>query len=293
MFFKDITNKGFFTMIIIHPSFFLGRYHMAQPMVEKLPEFIMTEGRKDLSLEKFTHLNNLIKKMNLVRIEDKAEALNRTGIIYTYMNDFDKALESFQASLQYGCTEISFSNYLQALERIGEYKKALNEGEKYLDLHPNNRRVFQTLFSIAHKYPSDSSRSQVLKFLNYQMDSSNFDSDYKNVKDELESEMALLKNLEIDLEYYNLISNLAFVEVKKIQIGPVDFHTFLNDAAQLSIMIVAKGISTSDIRLLNKNFDLRIQELIDNKVISFDKYAEQMTKFVHSFGIASDVTEAA
>jgi tetratricopeptide (TPR) repeat protein len=267
---------------------------MPQPQVEKLPSFILEEGRKDLAQVKVSFLRNMISRMRLVNAEDQADALNRIGVIYVYLNECEQALDVFQKSLSLELCEMTFSNYIQTLERLGKFEQAIKEGLNFLESNPNNRRVFYTLLDIVTKYPNIKFIEDMLKYFKFHFEAEELIEAETKFRSDAQNELEILEMLEVDLEYFNLITNIAFLEVKKIQVGFLNFHSYLNDeTGQLNINVVAKGINKEDIKVLNRNFDDRIQSLIDKGVISFDKYIDHLMKFTFGFGVAKLSQQAA
>lgn len=260
---------------------------MPQPQVEKLPSFILEDGRKDLAQVKVNYLRNMISRMRLVNAEDQVAALNRIGVIYVYLNECEQALDVFQKSLSLELCEMTFSNYIQTLERLGKFEQAIKEGLDFLESNPNNRRVFYTLMDIVTKYPNIKFIEDILKFFKFHFEADELIEAENKFRFEAQNELKILEQLEVDLEYFNLITNIAFVEVKKIQVGFLNFHSYLNDeTGQLNINVVAKELNKDDIKVLNKNFDDRIQSLIEKEIISFDKYVDHLMKFTFGFGTA-------
>lgn len=261
---------------------------MPQPQVEKLPSFILEEGRKDLNQDRVSFLRNMISRMRLVNAEDQADALNRIGVIHIYLNECEQALHAFQKSLSLEFCELAFSNYIQTLERIGKFKEAIEEGLNFLESNPNNRRVFYTLLDIVTKYPNIKSIESMLKYFKFHFEAEELIEAETKLRSEVDNELGILEMLEVDLEYFYLVINIAFLEVKKIQVGFINFHSYLNDeTGQLNINVVAKGINREDIKALNKNFDDRLQGLIERDVISFDNYIDHLMKFTVGFGMAT------
>lgn len=265
---------------------------MPQPQVEKLPSFILEEGRKDLGQDKVSFLHNMISRMRLVNAEDQANALNRIGVIHVYLNECKQALHAFRKSLSLELCELTFSNYMQTLERAGEFKQAIKEGLDFLESNPNNRKVFYTLLDIVTKYPNIEPVENILKYFKFQFEAEHLLEEETNFRSHIDNELKILEMLEVDLEYFNLITNIAFLEVKKLQVGFINFHSYLNEEiGQLNINVMAKGINREDIKILNKNFDNQLKSLIDEEIIPFDKYIDHLMKFNFGFSMykASDL----
>lgn len=260
---------------------------MPQPQVEKLPSFILEEGRKDLSQDKVSLLRNMISRMRLVSVEDQADALNKIGLIYIFLNEYEQALHSFQKSLSLEFCEMVFANYIQTLERLGKFKQAIKEGLSFLESNPNNRRVFYALLDIVTKYPNIKSIEEILKYFKFHFEEEELIEAEIRLRSQIDNELDILEMLEVDVEYFNLVANIAFLEVKKIQIGFLNFQSYLNnETGQLNINVAVKGINREDIKILNKNFDNQLHSFIEKGVISFDNYIDHLMKFTFGFSMA-------
>lgn len=260
---------------------------MPQPQVEKLPSFILEEGRKDLSQDKVSLLRNMISRLRLVSAEDQADALNRIGLIHIFLNEYEQALKAFQKSLSLEFCEMVFANYLQTLERLGKFKQAIAEGLNFLKSNPNNRRVFYALLDIVTKYPNINFAEEIIKYFKFHFEGEDLIEAEGRLRSQINDELNILEMLEVDVEYYNLIVNIAFLEVKKIQIGFLNFRSLLNnETGQLNISVVVKGINKEDIKVLNKNFDDQLHSFVEKDIISFDKYIDHLMKFTFGFSMA-------
>lgn len=257
---------------------------MLHPLVEKLPSYVMSEGRKDLTCERVNFLRSLITKLQEVNSEDLGNAFNKIGIIYVYLNEPEEAIIAFEKSLSNKYSEVTYSNYLQTLDRLGKFKEAIEQGLNFLEKNPNNKKIFSTVLSIIDRYPNIDYLEPILKCFKYQYDSEIYFAEEAMAKKQIENELAILTLLKVDLAYFNLITNIAFSEVAKIQIGSIGFHSFFNeDVGQLLVNVSVFGIDKEDINILNKNFDDRINLLIETEEISFDIYLDHLMKFAFSF----------
>ncbi|MEN8291965.1 hypothetical protein ABFO59_05720 [Acinetobacter radioresistens] len=265
---------------------------MYQPQVERIPDFVVQQGKKDLSKEAVADIENLISRLRLVNSADKAKALNNIGILESYLNNSQKAVEAFQESLSFSFSEFVYSNYLQALELSGLYQLAIQEAISFLEKNPNNKKIYETAISLVTKYYIKDEIEKILLFSTYHddEDSSKEAAEFRSmyVKDFMD-----IDKLGINSNYLNSIINLAFRQAKNIQKGQLDIKTCINDIDQLSIILNVYGIGFEDIKVLNKDFDNLLFKMIESKEIDSDVYFDHLLKFSIGFTIASEIAEAA
>lgn len=265
---------------------------MNQPQIEKIPDFVAQEGKKDLSKETIAQMKALISRLRFVNAADKSKALNNIGILESYLNNSQKAVEAFQKSLSFNFSEFVYSNYLQALELSGLYKLAIEEAISFLEKNPNNKKIYETAISFVTKYYVKNEIDRILSFSIYHDDEASIEeaTEFRSmyVKDFIN-----IDRLGININYLNSIINLAFRQVKNIQKGQLDIKTHVNEIDQLSIIFNVYGIGFEDIKVLNKNFDDLLFKMIESKEIDSNIYFDHLLKVSIGFTIASENTEAA
>lgn len=257
---------------------------MLHPLVENLPSYVIREGRKYHTSEQVEFLQNLITKLSDVNSEDLGNAYNKIGIIYVYLNEFDKAVEAFKKSVLNQYSEVAYSNYLVTLDTSGKYNEAIEKGLEFLESNPNNKRIFSVVSEIIYRYPDIDYIESLSNYFKHQFDSEISRWELQETRIQVERKLEVLDSLGIDKSYFNFITNLAFSEVAKIQMGSTNFNSYLNeDIEQLMINVEVFGINKEDISILNKNFDARLNYLINNNSISFNTYINHLMKFNFSF----------
>jgi tetratricopeptide (TPR) repeat protein len=265
---------------------------MQQPQIENIPDFVMNNGKKNLSEEVVANLKALVVRLKLVNITDKAKALNHIGVLESYLNNSEKAVDAFKKSISFDFSELVYSNYLQALELSGSYELATQEAITFLERNPNNKKIYNTALSFITKYYLKNEINQILSFSAYHEDEASI-REAAEFKDMYIKDFTSIDKLNIDIEYLNLIINLAFRETKKIQNGQVNIETNINEINQLSILFNIYGIGFEDIKVLNKNFDDQIFKMIECKDIDSSIYFDHLLKVSIGFTIASDNRKAA
>lgn len=265
---------------------------MKQPQIEKIPNFVMNNGKKNLSEEAVVNLKTVISRLHLVNITDKAKALNHIGILESYLNNPQKAVDAFKRSLSFDFSELVYSNYLQALELSGLYELATQEAISFLEKNPNNKKIYNTALSFITKYYLKNEINRLLSFSAYHEDEAGI-REATEVKNMHIKDVNDIDKLDIDIEYLNLIINLAFIEAKKIQKGQLNIQTNINEINQFSILFNIYGIGFDDIKVLNKNFDDQIFKMIESKDIDPNIYFDHLLKVSVGFTIASDNQKAA
>lgn len=260
---------------------------MINPQLEKVPDFVLSNSRKDLTDETYSILSNIIIKLKNIKGNNVGNAYNRIGVIQAFLNQYEEALYSFEYSLVQEFEVITYINYLTTLERLGKYKRAFDEGIQTLCANPNNLAIFEILFDISTKYMMNENFNY-LKFyepyLKFNEKKINIGEKLRKAEDTLNHDNKLLCANNINIEYYQLLINLAFCEVRKISHGDLVFSTKINDLGEVS-KIIQCDLSINDLRVLNSSFDNKIDEYIDKGIISFDDYLYHMDKLFIGYEI--------
>lgn len=266
---------------------------MALPQIETLPDFVLQAGRKNLSSDVIESIKKLISRLYLVDVEDKADALNNIGVLESYINNFSKSVEAFKQSLSFDFSDGVYSNYLQALEKSGEYKLAISEAIGFLENNPNNQKIFHLALSISQKYFFENDFNKILDFNIYQPYSVESTNRINSIKEKFKFNLDKLIELDIDSEYLSLLINLAFVEVKKIQSGLINIEIQFTDIEYMSIKYIVHGSDFYDIKLLNRTFDDQISSLVESESISSSLYFDHLSKLAIGFVIGNENLKAA
>lgn len=257
---------------------------MLNPELIELPEFIFAFEKKYLNDEVTADLLSIIERLKMVKGEHIANAYNRIGVIQAYLNHYEEALDSFSTSLQYTFHDGTYRNYLQTLERVGEYDRLFDEGIEVLCSNPNNRVIFDCLLDVTVKY-SMLSHFEILKnyekYINHNDSFPDFDEKIEGSEEAIINDLNIIKFNNIDINYYRKITNIGFCEFRKLSNEELRFSTKTNDFGEMSIRLQA-NISKSDLRYLNYMFDKKIAESVAIGYLSFEDYKTHLNKM--SFG---------
>ncbi|WP_336936504.1 hypothetical protein [Acinetobacter beijerinckii] len=266
---------------------------MISPQLEKVPAYVLLNGKKDLSDEVCSELHEVMEKLKLIKGDDKASALNTVGVIHAYLNQYEYALESFNDALYYEFSDVTYINYLQTIERLGDYNRAFEEGIRVFCDHPNNINLFSCLFDLTSKYLM-SENFDILKHYEPFLRANPFKIDIKEkilaAESIINHDCALINQNEININYYRYLVNVAYCEVRKLTNGELSIIKSDNEFGELNFRILA-DISVNDVILLNQKFDQRLVESIDKNLISFEDYLSHLDKLVMGYEIVSNIDE--
>lgn len=266
---------------------------MALPQIETIPDFVLQDGRKNLSYSVIESIKILITRLYLVEGEDKAHALNNIGVLESYINNFSNSVEAYKQSLSYDFSDGVYSNYLQALEKAGQYKHAIREAISFLEKNPNNSRIFSIALTITQKYFLFDDLQGILRFSNYHPKLNDIIYKKDGLLQQFKTRLSNIENLKIDCEYLSLLINLAYVEAKKIQSGTININIQFNDIEQMTLIFTVHSASFDDIKLLNERFDDKIIQLIESNNITSDIYFDHLPKLAIGFVIGFNNLQAA
>ncbi|TCB67412.1 hypothetical protein E0H88_12860 [Acinetobacter sp. ANC 4216] len=268
---------------------------MNRPELEKIPEFILADGRKSLSFEVVKYIEEQIGKLKEVQGRDRPKALFNIGIMQSYINEFEKAQESFYDSCMLEHSGLAYSNYIQALERTGKYALAIEKTLSYLENNPNNKNVYFQLAHLAKKYPS----LDLIEKYNYYFNYMNFSTEkeftlFSNLYQELKDDYEQISKLNIENSYIHKLMNIAFIETKKIQVGQILIGLDFNRDLEMVIAdICVENVNYSDISILNQEFDKEVFQQIKNSKNFSDNYYNNMEKFIITFRVSHSQRVAA
>lgn len=266
---------------------------MISPQLENIPSYVLVNGKKDLSDEVCFELHGVIDKLNFVNGDAKGSALNTVGVIYAYLNQYEDALEAFNNALYYEFSDVTYINYLQTIERLGDYNRAFDEGIRVLCDHPNNINLFGCLFDITSKYLM-CENFNILKnyepYLRANPQKIDVNDKLSTAEALLNHDYTLINDNGIDIDYYRYLVNLAYCEIRKLTNGELSIIKSDNEFGEFNFRILA-DISVNDVISLNKKFDQRLLESINNNSISFEAYLSHMDKLVMGYEIVSNKQE--
>lgn len=260
---------------------------MITPQLEKVPDYVLSNGRKDLTDEVYSELYSVIDKLRAIKGPRAANALNHIGVIQAFLNEYEDALYSFEDSWNRDFTIVSYINYLTTLERLGQYNKAFDEGIAVLCSNPNVYSLFELLFDLSKKYIMVENFGYLKHYESYlKVNPKNIDISKKIRESEITllKDNELLKSNNIKLDYYQKIINIAFCEVRKISHSELFLSTKTNDLGEFCKNIQC-DLTKSDIRKLNSSFDKKIEEAIHNGLISYQDYLFHMDKLFIGYQI--------
>lgn len=262
---------------------------MVQPQIENLPDFVWAKGRKKLSNDVIFSIEHIVYKLNLVDVEDRAAAFNNIGVLQAYINNFNESVDAFRISLSHNFSEGVYSNYVQTLEKTGKYELAIQECLDFLNNYPNNQRMFDLSLSIVKKYFLIDYFNKIFEFLTYHSSDEIILNKYSHTKNQYDENFKYLTKLNIDCKYLSSLVNVAYIEVKKLQIGTINISIEYNpEINHLTIIFKVDDADFEDIKLLNRNFDNEIFNLIESQTIKSELYFDHLSKVSIGFVIGSE-----
>lgn len=263
---------------------------MAKPQIEKIPSYVLEKGRKNLSQNAVSQLFMVMEKLSRVEGPSKVMALNSIGVIQAYLNDYDNALETFDHALSINLSDSAFSNKLHTLKALDRLQESISLGFEFLENYPNNKRIFRFLSSNIHRLSLKNEYKQLEQYYKYFETDKEFMKGLTNYDLVYNSRTKHLQDNDINLDYFSVYLNAAYSVLGKLVTGDVQTFVFENDLNQLSIKLSA-DLSKNDIRFLNKEFDSRIEKLIEKNIITFDDYIYHLNKINLGFGIYNNKVE--
>lgn len=249
------------------------------PALKQMPDYVQKNGKKNLISSTINELEILIRDLCKVGPQDQPSAFNRVGLIYTYLNNFNKAKEFYYQSYILGRDENVYVNYLITLQRLNQISLAFDETFSYLDVNPNNRVVFNSLLQMTCKYPSQYRLNKLSEYRNFQTESLELSDRYDQLFKGIVDDINIFNKYEIDLEYFERYITLAVEVVNSTFKSKLNIETMDNvEIDQYVISIGSEFFDYDDIIFLNQEFDLQLHSLVNNGIVSKKQYFDHLTK---------------
>ncbi|EPR82909.1 hypothetical protein L289_2634 [Acinetobacter gerneri DSM 14967 = CIP 107464 = MTCC 9824] len=249
------------------------------PALKQIPDFVQKNGKKNLTQATINELNVLIRDLCKVSPQDKARAFNRVGLIYTYLNDFEKAKDYYYESYSLDHDENVYVNYLITLQRLNQISLAFDEAFSFLDMNLNNKVVFNSLLQMTCKYPSQFRLNKLYEYRNFQTESLDLSEQYDQLLNGLVEDISVLSKYEIDLEYFERYMTLAVEVVNSAFKCKLNIETFDNEEInQFVICVGSQFFNIEDIVYLNQKFESSLHILVNEEELSKDQYFDHLTK---------------
>lgn len=265
---------------------------MAKPQVEQIPHFVIENGRKNLSQSSVSELISVMNRLSRVVGEDKAMALNNIGVIQSYLNDHESALETFEDSISSSFSDAAFSNKLHSLKALDQLEKSIALGFDFLERFPNNKKVFRYIYNNTKKLCMENEFKKLEKFYKYFETEQDFIESISKNDAVYNRRAKYLKESGVDLRFFSIYLNAGYAVLAKLVTGDVKTTISENDSTNSFTIKLSADLSKNDIRFLNRDFDKRIENLINTGLITFEDYLHHMNKINLGFSIYKNVLEA-
>ena len=249
------------------------------PALKQIPDFVQKNGKKNLTQATINELDLLIRNLCKVSPQDKAQAFNRVGLIYTYLNDFEKAKGYYYESYRLDRDQNVYVNYLITLQRLGQISLAFDDAYSFLDANLNNKVVFNSLLQMTCKYPSQFRFSKLSEYRNFQTESLDSSDQYDQLFKGIVKDIEILNKYEIDLEYFERYLTLAVEVANSTFKCNLKIESFDNDEInQFVICVGSQFFNNDDIVFLNQKFESSLHILVNGGGVSKDQYFDHLTK---------------
>lgn len=264
------------------------------PALKKIPEYVLVEGKKFLNKEAVEELLKIISDLKKVSPKDQASALCNIGIMNSYLNNFEQAVEDYRHSYSLEPDDTVFFNYLIALQRLNQISYAFDQACLYLDQNLNNKRIFEALIQIVTKYPTRDRVERLQRYRKYQ----NEDDSLTRKRDEnitsIISNCNIIEAYGIDIDFYETFLTIALNIVYKmcksnVEIGSIDNH----ELGQFTLYISSTHLEYSDIVHLNQLFDIQINSLIESGDLDKSLYFDHLSKLSLIFSVDKPMKDVA
>lgn len=264
---------------------------MIKPQIENIPDFIGLPGKKIRTQECYADL--LVLKSKLLNInfdsQARAVALNRVGIIECYMNNYVSGLSTFRDSFETYFSEAAYKNYLQTLEALERLPEVFTNGLDFLDDNPNNILVYKFLLRLSKKYSLIDEFNHLKRFSSYHVENAEFIEYIKSTEASITENNEYLISKGIDLNYYQSSLTAAASIVRFFYNGDFQVRTTEDEFGVISVRYCA-DLTKNELRFVNKEFDRRIDHMINSGKLDFDIYLDQMKKIIFGFEIFKNKT---
>lgn len=246
----------------------------------KTANALLSEVRKDLSDEKVNELTKLLLELDKVSGEDSVEALFQQGLIFSYLNKHDLASKKFLESHSIDENEVSLTNGINALKLVRKEEVAFEEGFSFLRKNPNNPHLFLCLSRTLLNYYSPKYFSELELYQKYHIENKDLMQAFNAAK----ISNNIFSDLGLQTKILNQLLFIVVSEVHKIFFKQPCNPTIAFDRAEGCVYYQVVNLpSYEDILILNRNYDVAIQQAIETEEIDFDEYIDSISKLVVGF----------
>lgn len=264
------------------------------PALKKIPEYVLAEGKKNLSEEVVLELTKIISDLKRVSPEEKASAYCRIGIMNSYLNNFEQAKDDYYYSYSLDGDDIVFANYLIMLQRLNQISKAFDEACDYLDRNPNNSVVFDALIQITMKTPLKSRIDKLNSYRPYQTESVDITQSRNELIKSIIDDSFIFSKYDLDIDFYESYLSIALNTVHKLSKNDVQIGLIENQELSLfTICIRSNFWDFSDIVTLNKMFDAQIFNYVESGVLDKSLYFDHLSKLSLIYSVERSMREDA
>lgn len=241
---------------------------------------LLDEVRKDLSDKKVAELNQLLTELDRVKGDDFVEALSQQGLILSYLNEPKLASEKFLASYNIDGNEVSLANSINALSLINENPVGLEKGLKFLEKNPNNPSIFRCLSRNLLNFHSPEHFNELNFYIKYHLEN----DELINIFNATKTANAIFDSLELETKTLNQILFVVMSEIRKTFFKqPCHPIIWFNEEECCAYYQIENLPSYQDILILNKNYELAIEQEIESGELNFDEYVDSISKLVIGF----------
>lgn len=255
-----------------------------------LPIQLQQKGKKDLSPNVMAELDSAIEKLQQIKGEDEVYAWYHIAKIYTYQNQFDKAIGYFEKVYQRDKLWTDFNNIIIALENSEKYSSAMERLLQYLNTSLNDE-LLEYLLSFLFKYPIESYVTQTKDILEQLKDEKY--KVYHQQFDELFQHIQMLDTIQLSVDDYSLINNIHVNIITLFYFGHQNISTYCQtiDGDGLFQKIHIFEADAEDILELNQLYEQKIEQMIEQGQLTIEKYIDIISKYNFSFVIHTETHE--
>lgn len=265
---------------------------MPKPQLDNL-NFLLS-GKKDLSPLVVAKCEKVIHNLKKITGDDEiVEALNRIGLIYIYLNQFDDALAFFEKAYEKSNLEAYFLNIVRTLERKGEYLSAIKRTFDYLENNLNSN-VLRMIIKLLCRYPSIRDINHLKLIIEKKVDIKIRD-EFLNMVNQINERVVVLNKVGVSIQNYALIKNIIFMSINYCyyQKGSddIDFKLSITIDNDLFEKVRIFNADYEDIIELNALYDTKVQQFIEQGKLTLDEYFDILSKYSFSFVIHTESKE--